>query len=134
MQRFKNTDIVEMPDDGKARHQGDVLLLPIDALPNGCVEMPRDELGRVVLALGETTGHAHTFHEPHVKHYHLLANTNDKFVRQFVVIEGKPAVLRHETTGFQPADHGFQRYAPRIYEVPPQVEWTDDDEPIEVKD
>ena len=40
--------------------QGDVLLVPIDAIPAGAVAVPR-EAGRVVLAHGEVTGHAHAF-------------------------------------------------------------------------
>lgn len=38
--------------------QGDVLLVPANALPNGCKEIPLDK-GRIVLAYGEVTGHAH---------------------------------------------------------------------------
>jgi hypothetical protein len=41
--------------------QGDVLVAPIDpaALPAGLVPVPRDGRGRLVLAYGEATGHAH---------------------------------------------------------------------------
>lgn len=38
--------------------QGDVLLVPVKALPPGCTEVPNDK-GRIVLAYGEVTGHAH---------------------------------------------------------------------------
>jgi hypothetical protein len=44
--------------------QGDVLIVPLgeDAVPDhavGAVSEPRDGRGRLVLALGEVTGHAH---------------------------------------------------------------------------
>src|SRR4051794_26675999 len=41
--------------------QGDVLVTPIDEteLPAGLVPAPRDRAGRMVLARGEATGHAH---------------------------------------------------------------------------
>ena len=42
--------------------QGDVLLAPIPALPVDAVSVPRK--GRIVLAEGEATGHAHAIAEP----------------------------------------------------------------------
>lgn len=41
--------------------QGDVLLVAVDALPPGARRQPRR--GRLVLAEGEATGHAHAIHE-----------------------------------------------------------------------
>lgn len=38
--------------------QGDVLLTLVAKLPDGCTEVPLDK-GRIVLAYGEVTGHAH---------------------------------------------------------------------------
>ncbi len=38
--------------------QGDVLLVPVKSLPIGAKEIPLDK-GRIVLAYGEVTGHAH---------------------------------------------------------------------------
>ncbi len=38
--------------------QGDVLVLEIDDIPKDARRVPRDD-GRVVLAYGEVTGHAH---------------------------------------------------------------------------
>ena len=41
--------------------QGDVLLVPVrpERLPGHARPLPRDARGRLVLALGEATGHAH---------------------------------------------------------------------------
>lgn len=38
--------------------QGDVLIVPVSKLPAGCTEVPNDK-GRLILAYGEVTGHAH---------------------------------------------------------------------------
>ena len=46
--------------------QGDVLLVPIDALPDGLVPAPAAPGGRLVLARGEATGHAHVINGPDV--------------------------------------------------------------------
>ena len=43
--------------------QGDILLVPVDGLPTGAVSVART--GRLVLADGEATGHAHAVHERH---------------------------------------------------------------------
>ena len=41
--------------------QGDILIKPVDALPPDASPAPPDARGRVVLALGTATGHAHAF-------------------------------------------------------------------------
>jgi hypothetical protein len=48
--------------------QGDVLIVMVDSLPKNVVAKPRDN-GRVVLAYGEVTGHAHAIIEKKVIHY-----------------------------------------------------------------
>jgi hypothetical protein len=45
--------------------QGDVLLIQVEAVPDGAVPIPRDA-GRIVLAYGEVTGHAHAIFAPDV--------------------------------------------------------------------
>ncbi|ONH28637.1 hypothetical protein [Pseudofrankia asymbiotica] len=49
--------------------QGDILILPIaeEDVPRGALDLPpapRDDRGRMVLALGEATGHAHAIAAP----------------------------------------------------------------------
>ncbi len=51
----------------KIWRQGDILLIATEDKPTG-KELPRDK-GRVVLAYGEVTGHAHAITEPEVKGY-----------------------------------------------------------------
>jgi hypothetical protein len=43
--------------------QGDVLLVAVPAIPKDARPLPRDR-GRIVLALGEATGHAHAIADP----------------------------------------------------------------------
>lgn len=43
--------------------QGDVLLVPVDSIPEGAKVKPRDK-GRVVIAYGEVTGHLHQIADP----------------------------------------------------------------------
>ncbi|MET9554580.1 hypothetical protein [Streptomyces sp. NPDC006645] len=60
--------------------QGDVLIVPVadDSVPSGISEArsePRDARGRLVLALGEVTGHAHAVTGPGV----LVRETGGEF-------------------------------------------------------
>ena len=100
--------------------QGDVLLVSVEAIPDGAVEQPRDESGRVILAHGEVSGHAHAVHETGVTV--LLAANEEVFLR---VLE--PSNLVHE-------EHDHIAIPPGLYRVVRQREWTDADEPIQVAD
>jgi hypothetical protein len=70
--------------------QGDVLILPVDSVP-GSLEAVARENGRIVLAHGEATGHAHAiraegaalFRDPH-----LMA--------MFLTVTDEPAALEHD--------------------------------------
>ncbi|MGH9203904.1 MAG: hypothetical protein ACRD2A_21975 [Vicinamibacterales bacterium] len=44
------------------RH-GDVFLIQVRVVPTGLVRVPRDASGRIILARGETTGHAHAIQD-----------------------------------------------------------------------
>ncbi|MEO5878317.1 MAG: hypothetical protein ABIS86_08110 [Streptosporangiaceae bacterium] len=46
--------------------QGDILIVPVpeESVPAGLVPADRDHRGRMVLALGEATGHAHALQAP----------------------------------------------------------------------
>ena len=43
----------------RPHRQGDVIFIPIDEMPKGVKLVERDAQGRIVLARGESTGHAH---------------------------------------------------------------------------
>ena len=71
--------------------QGDVFLLPAPAIPAAATVVPRDT-GRVVLAYGEATGHAHAIVAPEATL--LTTAENERFLR----IVGS-ATLTHEEPG-----------------------------------
>ena len=72
--------------------QGDVLLVAINSIPaNARTEVARDN-GRIVLAYGEVTGHAHAIHDTEAV---LLAapDTEDRFLRIMATV-----ALEHEAS------------------------------------
>lgn len=112
----------------KTRHirQGDVLLQPVAKLPANCAEVPLDK-GRIVLAYGEVTGHAHAIADHHntaraaeiadaaiarAKARLLVAPSGERFLE---VVE--TVTLRHE-------EHTAHAIPPGIYKLPVQVEYT----------
>jgi hypothetical protein len=74
--------------------QGDVLVMAIqrEDLPSGLVLAPRDRHNRMVLALGEATGHAHVVTGERVA---LLCRPDDPD-RLFLLIEGYGRVGHEE--------------------------------------
>lgn len=91
--------------------QGDVLLVPVDALPVGVVARPRGP-GRLVLAQGEATGHAHVIAEPGCE-LSVLPVTRERFLS---VLAEAGVTLAHE-------EHGPIAVAPGLYEVHRQREY-----------
>jgi hypothetical protein len=92
--------------------QGDVLLLRRDeALPINAVELPRDE-GRIVLAYGEVTGHAHAIRDQGVCLLHAEGVAFD-LLR---VSDGILAKLVHE-------EHATITVGPGLYERRVQREY-----------
>ncbi|HEY9774599.1 MAG TPA: hypothetical protein V6C81_12420 [Planktothrix sp.] len=87
--------------------QGDVLLVKVDSLPKGATKEQNDE--SVVLAYGETTGHAHRLKAETVTMY---AWKEDKLIE---VTE--PTDLTHE-------EHSPINLTPGIYRVVRQREYT----------
>lgn len=86
--------------------QGDILLTPVEEgqLSADTRPLPRDAQGRLVLALGEATGHAHAVATPDAE---LLADPNDldrRFLR--IVSEG---LLTHEEHAPIPLPAGLYR-------------------------
>ena len=73
--------------------QGDVFIMRAPKGVLSAQEIPRDPEGRVVLAYGEVTGHAHAITEPGAALY-TLAEAGDDLSR-LLRLE-LPAVLRHE--------------------------------------
>ncbi len=91
--------------------QGDVLVNKVDEIPAGAKKV--EWKGRVVLAEGEATGHAHTVTVDGVTEY----KTDDN--RRFLQIE-KTKRLNHQ-------EHDTLVLKPGTYEITQQVEvWMDE--------
>ena len=86
--------------------QGDVLVVPIDRddLPAGLIHAPRDRRNRMVLALGEATGHAHVVTGERVS----MLCPPDEPDKLYLLIEGYGR-LGHEEHGAIPLGQGAYR-------------------------
>ena len=92
--------------------QGDVLLVRRSAAPE---QAPASK--PVVLALGEVTGHKHQF----------LARSRAGVVDEGMLAVSETVMLRHD-------EHTHIEVPPGLYDLPVQVEHTDQDEPHVVCD
>jgi hypothetical protein len=103
--------------------QGDVFLEKIEDVTEAELgdRLPRDK-GRVVLAYGEATGHAHAIEGQGAILFAGKAANADRFLRVL-----RPVSLLHE-------EHAKIALEPGLYRVRRQVEWSDDNEPIQVSD
>jgi hypothetical protein len=97
--------------------QGDVLIVEGNKAAGEKIEQE----GRVVLAYGEVTGHAHAFYD---KGASLYQGAQPK-TRHLKLV--KTVALRHE-------EHSPIEIPPGIYDLPVQTEWSDDLEPRRVAD
>ena len=71
--------------------QGDVLVIPVQRLPGGLEPVAR-EGGRVILAHGEVTGHAHA-----IKDKHAALFRDPKLAAIFMHVSGDaPVALEHD--------------------------------------
>lgn len=100
----------------KQFRQGDVLVMAVDAIPDGATPVPLDG-GRIVLAYGEATGHAHAIAvaDPVAgadADAMLLALGDRRFLEV-----SRPSTIRHE-------EHAPVPLAPGKYEVVRQVEYS----------
>ena len=103
--------------------QGDVLIQRIDQEPHGLTPVARDA-GRIVLAYGEATGHAHAILDRDCAL--LTADVLTETERILRVGTGGATVVHEE--------HGPIVLEPGVYRVIRQVEWSDAMEPVLVRD
>jgi len=109
--------------------QGDVFIRRIDALPDDLVAVRRDN-GRIVLAYGEVTGHAHAIVSADAE---LLVapsrSPEDEILNvRFLRVMAQSGIdVQHE-------EHATVHLAPGLYEIRQQREWTDAEEPLRVAD
>ena len=93
----------------KIHHHGDIPIQRVDSLPEGVKLqlVPRDHLGRAIIAEGEATGHAHaivaTMEDVSIFRIEGAADTGERFLK----IE-KEVEIQHE-------EHGRFTLSPGIY-------------------
>lgn len=106
----------------KMFRQGDVLIEQVSALPKGAAsEVPR-EGGRVILAHGEVTGHAHALTSQHavlmsikVPQRGSVRGVDPELEERFLKVE-KQSTLSHE-------EHGPIELPPGTYRITIQRQW-----------
>lgn len=121
--------------------QGDVAIFRVAALPPGAMLRKR-ECGRIVLAHGEVTGHAHAIREQSVAHFDAPNAT--EAARQLLASVGLTIeITEHNAPSFldvtvaatvQHEEHAALALDPGQYIVLRQREWSDAEEPIQVLD
>lgn len=109
-------------------HQGDVFLRRVDTLPPDATEvLPVN--GRIVLALGETSGHHHSLFG------RATLFRDDGAGGGFYLRVSEATPLEHLTGSDSPTgEHASILVPSGVYALPPQQQWTDEDEPIRVED
>lgn len=95
----------------KIYRQGDVMIRQVAKLPKDATEVQTK--GRIVLAYGEVTGHAHAITEREAKEYTMAEAAGA--VRRFLKVVSE-ATVRHE-------EHAPIPLPPGVYEIVQQREY-----------
>lgn len=108
------------------QRQGDVLVVPVETIPPGAQPADRDEHGRVVLALGEASGHAHAIRAEDVAAFRIETAEQDvnRALVDFILVGGAGAQLAHEYESGKKAEHDTLHLAPGAYRVIQQREYS----------
>lgn len=110
------------------QRQGDVLVEPVATLPPDAKPAERDALGRVVLALGEASGHAHAIRCAEVVAFRMpsseLDATANRALVDYILVGGSGAKLAHEYDSGAKAEHDTLDLAPGAYRVVQQREYS----------
>jgi hypothetical protein len=88
--------------------QGDVFLQPVETLPQGLVATSRDEHDRIVLAHGETSGHAHAIRDRDVAGFRFdtaASEASGIHAEVDFITVGGSASLNHELVSGVKAEH-----------------------------
>lgn len=98
---------------GNLRHQGDVIVHRIDALPSTAIK--QEVKGAIILALGEVTGHKHQIAKP--TGVNLWVDADRRFLEVCAAIGTE---IVHEEHGTMPAEV----LQPGIYEFGQYAEYS----------
>lgn len=98
--------------------QGDVLIERVSSLPSKLTKLAREN-GRVILAHGEVTGHAHAILDKHVAHFAgAEERTADGLAGvTFLEVRAAVAALQHE-------EHSTIQLEPGVYRITRQREYS----------
>lgn len=99
--------------------QGDILIERVAALPAGLTSVPRDKLGRVVLARGELHDHTHAIRDRLVCGLRLAGSEDVDYIE----VGGSGALLMHEYSSGDQAEHEAVALAPGAYKITRQREY-----------
>lgn len=112
------------------QRQGDVLIVPIDAIPDAAKPARRDALDRIVLAEGEASGHAHAIRARDVQAFRMETAETDahraanRALIDYIFVGGGGAELAHEYDSGKKAEHDTLALAPGAYRVVQQREYS----------
>jgi hypothetical protein len=100
--------------------QGDVLVVPVEKMPADLEKVPRDN-GRLILAYGEVTGHAHVV-EGGIAELFTQGDL-DELEERFLHVEQESALVHdeHSTIVLPPGDYAVRRQREYAPEAPRQV-------------
>jgi hypothetical protein len=86
--------------------QGDILLVPVEKIPEDLKEVPREQ-GRMVLAHGEATGHAHVLEGE----AQFLAADLEEMDGRFLLVEEEAELVHdeHDTITVPPGEYEVRR-------------------------
>jgi hypothetical protein len=86
--------------------QGDILLVPVSEIPRGLTKVPRVG-GRMVLAEGEATGHAHVIEGE----AEFLAADLEELEGRFLLVEQEAELVHdeHDTITVPPGEYEVRR-------------------------
>lgn len=108
------------------QRQGDVLVVPVDSIPAEAKPADRDNIDRIVLALGEASGHAHAIRDRDVVAFRMETAEQDvnRAMVDFIMVGGGGAKLAHEYDSGKKAEHDTLELAPGAYRVVQQREYS----------
>jgi hypothetical protein len=101
--------------------QGDILIRRVAKIPKDLQKVPLDD-GRIVLAYGEVTGHAHVVLDPEEKVEFLAADVRE-MEQRFLRVEAEVDVVHdeHDTITLAPGDYEIVRQREYTPEAPQWV-------------
>jgi hypothetical protein len=98
--------------------QGDILIVRTINEEIQGQELPLDERGRVILALGDTTGHAHAIESSHAKIFSSDSGSEERILLQ---------VYGHQEVDLVHEEHTTVSLKPGTYRIIRQREYSPED-------